>query len=191
MTKRSFTIRVLAIDPTTKGFAYAVFEGPSFLLDWGLTQVDPERKNTLCLERIEDLLKRYDPGVLALEACNGKGSRRASRVQALIRSIERLATRKRFRSRAFSRGEIRKAFDPAGKATRKSIAVEIARRFPELSPRLPRFRTAPRLPRQRVYDREVERMSIFDAAALAVTYFETNMKRLRSTAEATQPTQAE
>lgn len=61
MNDSSLMARVLAIDPTTSGFAYAIFEGQDFLLDWGLTQVRPEQKNALCLRRIDVLLAKYVP----------------------------------------------------------------------------------------------------------------------------------
>ena len=31
--------RVLAIDPTTKGFGFAIMEGPERLIDWGVKGV--------------------------------------------------------------------------------------------------------------------------------------------------------
>jgi hypothetical protein len=169
--------RVLSIDPTTKGFAFVVFEGPELLLDWGVSDVSPDRKNALCLTRIESLLSRYVPDVVVLEAYDGKGSHRRRRVRSLIRSIRRLATRKGFRSRAFPRAEIRRAFAALGKATKHPIASEIARRFPELAPRLPQAR--------KFYESEDERMSIFDAASLALTYFAAHEKRSNPAANAT------
>jgi hypothetical protein len=176
MTYPSLTARVLAIDPTTKGLAFAVFEGPDLLLDWGSTQVRIERKNALCLKRVEELLRRYAPDVVVLEAYDGRGSHRRRRVRSLIRSIRRLAARKRFRSRAFSREQIRRAFATLGKTTKHPIAYEIARRFPELAPRLPDAR--------KFYESEDERMSIFDAASLALTYFAWQRKRSKLVAEA-------
>ena len=31
--------RIIAIDPTTKGFGFAVMEGPEDLIDWGIKEV--------------------------------------------------------------------------------------------------------------------------------------------------------
>jgi hypothetical protein len=170
MNESSLIPRVLAIDPTTSGFAYAIFEGPDFLLDWGLTQVRAEQKNALCLKRIDVLLGKYAPDVVVLEAYDGKGSHRRRRVRSLIRSIQRLALKRGVRKRAFSRAEIRKAFGFLGKATKHPIASEIAKRYPQLTWHLPGLR--------KFYESEDERMSIFDAASLAVTYFETRRKQL-------------
>ncbi len=176
--------RVLAIDPTTKGFAYAVLEGPNFPLDWGLTEVDPKRKNALCLERVNRLIARYLPDVLVLEACGGKGSHRSPRVQSLNQGIEEFASKRGVRTRTFSRGQIREIFVALGKPTKRLIASEIARCLPELAPRLPRFRNEPRPRGLRLYEREADRMSIFDAASLAVTYFAAKGKRSKAAADA-------
>ena len=97
-------------------------------------------------------------------------------MRSLIRSIKRLASRKGFRSRAFSRSEIRRAFATVGKTTKHPIAAEVARRFPELAERLP--------PVRKFQDSEEERMSIFDAASLALTYFAAQEKRSRPIAKA-------
>jgi hypothetical protein len=171
MTHSSLTARVLAIDPTTRGLAYTVFEGSELILEWGASHVMPEKKNALCLQRAERLFALYAPDVLVLEAYDGEGSRREKRVRSLIRSLRRLAVRNRIGVRSFSRSQIREAFARLGKPTRQIIASEIALRYPELSWRLP----APR----KFYESEAERMSIFDAAALAVTYFETRKERLK------------
>jgi Holliday junction resolvasome RuvABC endonuclease subunit len=167
--------RVLAIDPTTKGFAYALLEGPSWLIDWGLTQVEG-RKNSNCILRLEKLIDRYAPEVLVLEDYRGTGSRRCARVTRLIGDASIVAHRNHLRTKRFSRGKLQRFFSDTGHATKRAIAVAIAERFPELAPRLPRIR--------KPWMSEDERMSIFDAVALAVTYFEEQSKRSKPLAEA-------
>ena len=53
---RAYTkdIRVLAIDPSTRGFGYAVLEGPNRLIDWAVkeTKVD---KTRMTLKFVADL----------------------------------------------------------------------------------------------------------------------------------------
>jgi len=169
--------RVLAIDPTTKGFAYALLEGPSLLIDWGLTQVEG-RKHSNCLLRLEKLIERYAPDVLVLEDYRGAGSRRCTRIKRLIRSAAILARRDQLQTKQFSRGRVRRFFSPTAVPTKQAIATAVAERFPELAPRLPRIR--------KPWMSEDERMSIFDAVALAVTYFETRRKRINPPVEPTQ-----
>jgi hypothetical protein len=58
---------------------------------------------------------------------------------------------------------VKQAFSESGASTKHEIAVAIAKRFPELAPRLPRFR--------KPWMSEDYRMSIFDAVAFGVTFF--------------------
>ena len=155
--------RVLAIDPTVRGYAYAVLEGPNTLIEWGVTQVAPKEKNRRCVKSIEEKIIRYEPEVVVLEDCAGAGSRRSSRVRNLIESLDLLAAKRRIARRRFSRGRIRTAFQFVGRPSKEAIAKAIAERFPELRPRLPRVR--------KIYMSEDERMNIFDAVSLALAYF--------------------
>ncbi len=92
---RAYTkdIRVLAIDPSTRGFGFAVLEGPDRLIDWGVkeTQTDKKRRT---LKLIDDLIDRYQPHVLVVEDYAGKGSRRCVRVEKLIDDISKLALKR-------------------------------------------------------------------------------------------------
>ncbi len=58
--------RVLAIDPTTKGFGFAVMEGPEKLIDWGVKGVRGS-KNSECLRLISGLIDQYQPDVIVVE----------------------------------------------------------------------------------------------------------------------------
>lgn len=155
--------RVVAIDPTVGGFGYVVFEGPDRLIDWGIAHV-PAAEHSGCLRRVAELLDRYPPTVVVLEDYAGDGSRRCLRVQKLINAIVRLASRRNVRTRSFSRGAMRRTFADAGAFTKEQIAGVIAARHLELLPRLP--------PPRKLWMPEDIRMSIFDAAALALTFFE-------------------
>jgi Holliday junction resolvasome RuvABC endonuclease subunit len=155
-------IRVLAIDPATRGFGFAVLEGPSRLIDWGVkeTKVDKKRRS---LKLIDDLVNDYQPYAMVVEDYAGKGSRRCDRVTGLIDEIRELALKRKLKVRNFSRADVKNGFAESGATTKQEIAVWITKRFPELTPRLPRFR--------KPWMSEDYRMSIFDAAALALTFF--------------------
>lgn len=156
------TRRVMAIDPTSRGFGFVVLEGPDRLVDWAVVEIR-KNKEDKCLQRMVDLIARYRPDVLALEDPKGRGSRRCSRVQKLLGRVERLADEGAILTRRFSRSKVRRAFSDSGAKTKYEIAVAIAKRFPELAPRLPRFR--------KPWMTEDDRMSIFDAASFALTFF--------------------
>jgi hypothetical protein len=157
---------VLAVYPSTRGFGYAVFEGPDSLVDWGVKTVRGHQKNRESLTRVRELLAFYRPDVLVLEEYQGRGSRRAKRIQTLINLMTAHATEEGIKTASYSRSEMRACF---GLSTKREIAEAIARAFPELEPRLP--------PVRRIWMSEDVRMSIFDAAALAMTFFDFDSRR--------------
>lgn len=159
------TERVFAIDPTVKGYAFAVFEGPDTLLDWGIVQVLPKGKNRRCVRSIEEKLRRYLPSTLVFEDPEDRSSKRWPRVRRLIEEIDALSEKHGIVRRKVSRAKVRSTFAFLPKPDRTAIAEALARRFPELRSRLPRARKF-------WFEAEEERLNIFDAAALALTYLE-------------------
>jgi hypothetical protein len=158
---RSSSQLVCAIYPSTKGFGYAVFEGPSTLIDWGVKAVRGRPKNLSSLRKVRDLLAFYRPDALVLENHQGRGSRRAKRIQTLINLIAAHAAEKRMSTALYSRADVRASF---GLTTKREIAEAIVREFPELEPRLP--------PVRKIWMTEDVRMNIFDAASLVITFFD-------------------
>src|SRR2546430_16674813 len=134
---RAYTkdIRVLAIDPSTRGFGFAVLEGANRLIDWGVKETK-KNKNAKSITLIDDLIELYQPSVIVVEDYEGKGSRRCRRIQGLINDISKLAFKKKIRVRSFSRVKVKQAFVESGASNKQEIAGVIAKRFPELAPRL-------------------------------------------------------
>lgn len=158
MTEENFPPipRVLAIDPTTVGFAYALLEGPRLLHDWSVLHVRSP-KHTNALARLTLLIVRLRPHLIAVEDLPER-SRRGEGARNLIRGVEMLALTRRVKVRRVSRREVEASLGlEAG--TKYDIARAIAERFPVLVPRLPRKR--------KPWMAEDERMSVFDAVGLA------------------------
>jgi hypothetical protein len=154
--------RVVAIDPTSRGFGFVVLEGPGFLVDWGtrdLARADSER----ALSHVAALVHHYRPDAVVLEDVVAAGARRRHRVQALINAIGTLAASGGVAVEKVSRLQVHRVFARAEATTKHRIAGVIADHFPELAPRLP--------PPRRAWMSEDARMSIFDAAALALTHY--------------------
>lgn len=160
--------RVLAIDPTTKGFGFAILEGPESLIDWGVKEVK-DNKDARCLKQIADLIRRYEPDVIVVEDVTAKSCRRCPRVRLLIRDTFKLALEKKIKIHSVSRRAVRAAFSRFGARTKHEIAGAIAKRLPELAFRRPPYR--------KPWMSEDDRMSIFDAAAFALTFFYSENKR--------------
>src|SRR5947209_1870180 len=82
--------RIFALDPTTKGFGYAILQTPFHLVDWGLAHISGE-KDSGAVARFEALLDLYRPDVVVLEDSAAPGSRRRPRVQELLNTLGKTA----------------------------------------------------------------------------------------------------
>jgi len=153
---------ILAIHPTSRGFGWALFESAIAPVDWGLTRVSTKR-NARSLARLEKLLNRYDPKVVVFEEFSDRPARRAKRIQELCRQMIVLCSKRGLYTPIYSRETIRECFESSGARTRHDIALSIADHIEVFRRRLPRERKR--------WDSEDVRQSLFDAVALALTYF--------------------
>lgn len=162
MNKHTYP-RILAIATSSRGFGYAVLEGPDTLLDWGAKEVTGSDKNAGCVKKVKELIVRHTPDVMALEDTASKDSRRAPRIRELTQQLAALAARHNVRLRLLPRTRVMRAFFSDGGGTKHAIAEIIAARFPdELGFRLP--------PKRKAWKSEDSRMGIFDAMALAIVH---------------------
>jgi len=151
--------RILAIDPSAKGFGYIVLESPDQLLDWGLKETCDE-KNAKSLRQIEGLVKLYSPSLIAIENIRASDSRRGARVRVLLSQVSSLGRKLKTPVRAVSKSELKKSFESSRAKTKDEIAQVIAKRFPELALRLP--------PPRKPWNGPDPRMAIFMAMANAL-----------------------
>jgi Holliday junction resolvasome RuvABC endonuclease subunit len=161
-SRRETDRRALSIDPTTRGFGYAVLEGPAFLVDWGtrdLGRADSRR----ALEHVELLLDHWRPDVVVVEDTSHASARRRDRARELIAAIGEVAAKRGLEVARIARVHVRRLFETADSANKHQIAQTIADHFPELAPRLPPVRKA--------WMSEDTRMSIFDAVAFTLAFY--------------------
>ena len=151
---------LLAIDPTSRGFAFAVLEAPAFLVDWGSKTIRDESGSLV--RKVDELLSRYQPDVLVLEELAAKGARRHKRARREIGSIERRALKRGVRVERVSRLAVLDTFAP--EKSKYEVALRLAEVFPVLANRLPRKR--------KTWTPEEARMNIFDALAIAAAAVE-------------------
>ena len=149
--------RILAIDPSTRGFGYAVLENTGRLIDWGNAEIGTEGANPF-LDRVKKVVDRYSPYLLALEDCTL--TRRGDRAQNLINAVVGYAELLEIQTALLSRADVEKSLALLPGCTKHEIATSIARAYPELLPLLPKKR--------RTWDSEHPRMNLFDAVGLAV-----------------------
>lgn len=154
--------RVLALDLRPRSFGFVVFEGPDQLLDWGVKSLrDLSGGEVPAEHRLAPLLHEFQPSVVLLKSTIW--DRRKTRVQlASILDAIRMEGKDRIAVRLISPQRIRRMF-PGSVRNKDDLASRVACRFPDLAWKLP--------PRRKLWQREHYRMSIFDAAALALAYY--------------------
>lgn len=160
MNTKTHPDRVLAVAPTTRGFAYVVFESALAPFDWGSHGISGPRKNAKFLQRLEAIIERCHPQVIVLQDT----MRRRARIRTLSLAIRHMAASAQIDVHIYHRAAIRRCFAPAGARTKVEIAHAIARMIPALSHRLP--------PTRKIWMSEDRRQSLFDAAALGLAYYE-------------------
>lgn len=160
--------RVLAIDPTSCGFGYIVFEG-NLPIDWGTARARDNSLQTI-LRRFESLVQQLEPSILLLEDYSEVASRRNDRLKRVLSAIEKQSTVLAIKSRLITRRRVEARFESFNLANKHQRAVFIAAQYPELTSRLP--------PKRKPWMSEDERMSIFDAAALAIVFFSCPNRRI-------------
>jgi len=162
-------IRILAIAPSTRGFGFAVLEGPATLVDWGVKSIKGE-KNSRSLAKVGELIAHYEPEVIVLQDNSTKESRRCARIKELDQQIMALASNRNVRVAAFSRHKVTRVFFGKDEGTKYALAEILSKRFPEeLGFRLP--------PKRRPWMSEDYRMDIFVAVSLALTFYASKRKQ--------------
>ena len=157
MKSRSHYNRVLAIDPCTRGFGFAVVENRMRLVDWGVARVWGSSTKEF-VARIECLIERYQPSGVVFEEVAGlrRSARSSSRMDLLIAHL----SQNRLSCAQIPRAAVQTIFEDTGR-TKHDIARAVTQIFPELQPHLP--------PVRKPWMSQDERMSFFYAAALAIT----------------------
>jgi len=154
--------RVLAIDPTHRGFGYVIFEGPDFLIDWGLREVDGP-KNKASIAAAAELITRYRPRIMVLEDITARGCRRRRRVRELVDGLEQYGRGRGLTVRKIAQPIVKKNLLRSGIRNKNQMAQFVAAQFPELARYLP--------PERKPWMSEDLRTAIFDAAAFALAFF--------------------
>lgn len=159
---RKIQFRVLAVDPGSRSLGYAVFEGPDLLVDWGIKNARRDKKR-LNLAIVMALVSRFKPDVLVAEDCGHRSSRRSRRIRQLMKDMFLMVRKAGVKRCAVSLAAVRRHFATHDAKGKHAIAQAIAERFPGLASYLPR--------RRKAWQTQDPSMDIFDAVALALTFY--------------------
>lgn len=172
--KHSFRkLCVLAIDPASQGLGFVLLDGPNMLIDWGFHNTRRMR-DVQATAFLRKLLSLYKPDVLVLEAFDlAKKAHRSPRILHLLNVFASLAAKSGVRPERIARKSVRTLFASTNKY---EIALLLAKRFPEIEHIRPLQR--------KIWLPEDRRINIFDALALASTFFalRTNLTTRRKAA---------
>lgn len=158
---RNHTHRVLSIDLCNRGVGFVVLEVPDRLVDWGIKRA-ANTQDSKAVAAFRDLLQVYRPGLLVMEDCMARNSRRGSRANRLIFQFAALARDRQIPVRTYSVAQVKQTFATMGAFTKQQIAAAVALELPVLTRFLP--------PLRKPWMSEDPRLSIFDAAAFALTH---------------------
>jgi Holliday junction resolvasome RuvABC endonuclease subunit len=150
--------RILAIDPSTKGFGFALIEGKGRLIDWGVARLYSSSGEEF-LARVETMIDRYRPSGIVVEDLSS--TRRGERAKRRIETAIGYARLREVHPSLASRGEVRACLGLGTHATKHETATRITEVFPELEMLLP--------PKRKPWMSEDERMNVFDAVGLALS----------------------
>ena len=163
MGKLESTPFVLAIAPVSRGIGYVAFEDPKTLIDWGV-RTARARKDEVTQRHVESLISFYQPDILVLERFEKHTNR--ERVTKLNEKLSVLGSYTGVEVTRLHHDEVKGVFSQFGLKTKFGIAKTIATWLPELGVKMPRHR--------KPWMNEDHSMAMFEAAALALTYYYIN-----------------
>jgi len=157
-------LRVLAFEVRSEKIGFAVFEGPTRLLDWGVRHF-AHRKNhseVALGKRIDTILHLYQPSIIVAHQRSDYRSRAKQR-GLVMAAIQKEATGRSISFRVVDTKALRDFFLPYECKTKYEIASTLAEWFESLTWKLP----LKRMP----WHSEHHNLVIFDAVAAGVVFF--------------------
>jgi len=167
MKLRIYDPVVLALDLRHRRFGYAVFQGHRTLLEWG-QRVYPavgSAERELAQRRIARLLDGFRPHLILLTQERWERGHSDAHLIHPLTALQNEARRRQIPLRLIQEKMVRTAFAVFGCDTKAEIAAAVATLYPEL------FGIVP--PPRKPWESQHPRMSVFDAIALGVAYWQT------------------
>ena len=155
----------LAIASADRGFGYVIFTDKCEMLSWGThrTREDTDEQN---LVRFRDLLDEHTPSVVVIDDWDDDDVRRGARSKKLLKALAKTAKLRGLVVARCRRKSVQAFFSQYEATTLQEIATVVATQLaPTLAPILPAKR--------KIWESEKSSMAIFKAAALALTFCDT------------------
>lgn len=159
------TERLLAVEVRSRRIGFAVFEGPSRLLDWGVRgcQSPTHALGEVVAKKVRPLLLRYGPFSVVMRRENQYLSQTAKRIRISIGAISREARQCGIKIRLLKSKSRRHFFAQFRYGAKHRVAELIADLFEELSWNVQ--------PQRKAWHSEGYHTVIFDAVATGLVAF--------------------
>lgn len=161
---------VLSLYPFSRGFAFVFLDGPESPFEWGVKEIKGTNRHRRTVIEMETLVERFRPEVIVIE--EKSRVRRTTRIRKLYRAIHHLAKKSNAEVYRCSKKELAFCFGLSKQTTKLDMAREVSRRIKGFAHKLPSAR--------KPWQSEDPRQSLFDAAALAMTYYRRITERFKS-----------
>jgi Holliday junction resolvasome RuvABC endonuclease subunit len=141
-------MRILGIDPNSKGIGFAVLTNDNKLVDWGTKYLSKHRPISRKLQHrnylriMDDLIDLFRPDAVICEDWTARNCRRSVTTKKLLYHINLLTTQREIPVYTYSRNHIINVFKGYGANSKHEIATFLSNLFPELLPQLPKKRKA-------------------------------------------------
>ena len=153
----------LALEVRSGRFGFAVLQGTSHLLDWGVREYEAGTEGAqAAISKLSALVMLYAPSVVITRRTRRVAHRSSKNAAQTLRRIEVESKRRALRLIVLDRRAVRKCFTGFGCKTKYEVACWLVEKFEELKWRLPR--------RRKPWDREEYVVPVFDALATVVAF---------------------
>ena len=154
---------VLAICPFSRGFSFVLFDGPDSPFEWGIREIkEKQKRNAKTLAAIKELVDAYFPMAVVIEEL-GEHSKRGTRIRKLNSNIGKLAEKEDIGLYRFSYADVCEYFFSMPHARKRDIRVAVTKKIPGFAQYMP--------PKREAWMSQHPRESLFDAAALGLTFY--------------------
>jgi hypothetical protein len=171
MDPKSHERRILAIALRSRRFGFAVFEGPTRLLDWGMVfyPLNTPAQHVAASKRVASRITLFAPSIVVVGRTHVLNVRNDSGIRPIFKSIRREASTRQVPVHLMTRAEVRPVFHTLHAKSKREIASMLAQMFPELFCKLP--------PERKIWESEHPIMTMFDAVALGFAYWQRDGER--------------
>lgn len=152
----------LALYPNRYGVAYALFNSPTELVEYGIGNVQPAN-NKGTLKKIKHYINHYKPDIIITRNINDLKNKKSKRISKLIHAICREARTQNLEVHSYTRTQIKDVFKSFKSYTKYQISKKIIEWFDELK--------TYEFPKRKKWMAENYNTGIFDAVSLAVVFW--------------------